>query len=404
MEGQDPSDIESMNSDTDSDRDRESDGLGNHESEDDEIDKAKVPEKVHPDLPDIVSHVLLQIIRKSKTNKTTVRPYPMVFFPFINLSLQFSKDTATISRGKNVKTVRRLCYPDLQRLIQIILKRLLKRKAHQLEETSESDGDAAPALKKVAVQPNLKHNSRKTCQVDTDSDEDVDPAPKVKEPRNRVTKRGKNQNNDGNDAAPVSKIKAAPKVSLRIRADREDVGDARAKSGLMSEVSPIVFFLSHIFILRAVHQKQIQFPVVCPCGACNEPVPTAPGAELLELLKIHVGLVKKHGAGSNEVFRSSLMVHIELDTNREKTRHLNLANLSGWPVKIDFKTVPDRILAMQDKLTKLVLHEGATGSGAVQDALRDRIAREGLGSDFARFAKLKHHAIPELIIKNSRPG
>ena len=98
------------------------------------------------------------------------------------------------------------------------------------------------------------------------------------------------------------------------------------------------------------------------------------------------------------------MVHIELDTNRQKTRHLDLANLSGWPIKIDLKTLPDRILAMQAKLMELVLHEGATGSGPVQDALHDRIAREGLGSDFARFAKLKHHAVPELIINNARPG
>ena len=76
---------------------------------------------------------------------------------------------------------------------------------------------------------------------DTDTHEDVDPAPKVKEPRKRVTKLEQNQLNDGNDAAPISKIKAAPRVSLRIRAGREDVGDAPAKSGPMSEVSPIVF-------------------------------------------------------------------------------------------------------------------------------------------------------------------
>jgi hypothetical protein len=107
-----------MNSDTDSDRDRESDDLGSHKSGDDEIDKAKAPQKVHPELPDMISHALLQIIRNSKANKTTVRSSPMLSFPFVDLSLQFPKDAGTIFRGNNIKTVRSLYYPDLQRLIR----------------------------------------------------------------------------------------------------------------------------------------------------------------------------------------------------------------------------------------------------------------------------------------------
>jgi hypothetical protein len=78
--------------------------------------------------------------------------------------------------------------PISQGAATIPKKRPLKRKAPQLEETSEIDGDAAPAPKKVAIKPNLKHNPRNTRQVvsDTDIDEVVDPAPKVKEPRKRI--------------------------------------------------------------------------------------------------------------------------------------------------------------------------------------------------------------------------
>src|ERR1700722_4401014 len=71
MEGQDPSDIESMNSDTDSDRDRESDGLGNHESGDDEIEKAKAPQKVHPELSDMISLLEILVLSLSMTRPSS---------------------------------------------------------------------------------------------------------------------------------------------------------------------------------------------------------------------------------------------------------------------------------------------------------------------------------------------
>jgi hypothetical protein len=145
-------------------------------------------------------------------------------------------------------------------------------------------------------------------------------------------------------------------------------------------------------------------PSSCPCGDCNIPVPTAPSANLLAILKTHGTLIKEHGEDSKEVLRSSLMVHIELEATYERTQLLNLAHLNQWPTEINFKTLPDRILAMEHKLTELVFLEGTKGTGPVQDALRDIIARFGLGTDFSRFAKLKHTQIPELIIQNARPG
>jgi hypothetical protein len=145
-------------------------------------------------------------------------------------------------------------------------------------------------------------------------------------------------------------------------------------------------------------------PSECPCGECDTPIPTMPSGDLLKMFENLAALIKEHGEDSLEVFRYSVEVHIELDATRDKTRLLNLANRSQWPLKIDFKTLPDRILAMESKLTELVLREGMAGAGPVQDALRDRIARLGLGADFSKFAKLNHTQVPDMIRQNSRPG
>jgi hypothetical protein len=145
-------------------------------------------------------------------------------------------------------------------------------------------------------------------------------------------------------------------------------------------------------------------PIVCPMEDCENPVPHRVTPAIRKAFEHHQELVDKYGADSNEVFRSSVMVHIEMEAERKSNTYFDLSRLNHWPIILDFKRLPDRIIAMQDELEALVMVHGARGNGPVQQGLRDSLARHGLGSDFTKLATISVHRVPEVIIHNARPG
>lgn len=125
---------------------------------------------------------------------------------------------------------------------------------------------------------------------------------------------------------------------------------------------------------------------------------------LLKMFEYHRTLIDQQGPDTAAVLRSTMMIHIELEAERKKNTYLNLSRMNGWPILLDFQRLPDRIVAMTDELETLIMVQGARGDGPVQQGLRDSLAREGLGSDFKKFATLHPTIIPEIIINNARPG
>jgi hypothetical protein len=122
-------------------------------------------------------------------------------------------------------------------------------------------------------------------------------------------------------------------------------------------------------------------------------VPTDIPEELEQLFRRYNHALDTGGLFGTGVLRLECEICGYLKGCQKKVIDWELAEQEGWPINIDFKKLPDRIIAMEDKLRTFIIEEGLEASNLVVQALRTDLSRVGL-----ELHKLVTISMPPVII------
>jgi len=112
-------------------------------------------------------------------------------------------------------------------------------------------------------------------------------------------------------------------------------------------------------------------------------------------------LMKTKGPFVKETLRAELLLCGELAAERKKGAHKALAESNDWPLTIDFKSLPDRIIDLKVDIDS-VIKNGIAKDDPIRVGLLHCVSRAGLGPDFSKLARMPF--APMEVFEASRPG
>jgi hypothetical protein len=90
----------------------------------------------------------------------------------------------------------------------------------------------------------------------------------------------------------------------------------------------------------------------------------------MKLLRQHDDLLQAAGPFSPGLLHLQLQICIELQAVAQKDQYVAVAQSRNWPTKINFSSLPDRIVAMEGELQELIDDDEARKETVVFDYLR----------------------------------
>lgn len=148
-------------------------------------------------------------------------------------------------------------------------------------------------------------------------------------------------------------------------------------------------------------------PLTCPSEDCYDRIPKnlddAEKVRICETFKEFQAIFDSHDPYDEHISDKEVEICVYIKKLIKKAEANELAEHEGWPIAIDFKRLPDRIMTMKDDLKKL-LNEGMKSENIVLEALKNDLWSLGYLARtlMKKFAGVQH--APSYIIENSRPG
>ena len=97
-----------------------------------------------------------------------------------------------------------------------------------------------------------------------------------------------------------------------------------------------------------------ELPTQCPNEDCGDIVPFNPSSQTLKLLREYTMLMKTKGLFVKETLHAELLLCVELSAECKKGAHKALAESNDWPLTIDFKSLPDRIIDLKSDIDSVI--------------------------------------------------
>jgi len=143
-------------------------------------------------------------------------------------------------------------------------------------------------------------------------------------------------------------------------------------------------------------------PSKCPAADCEEQIPAgAVDEKLCDMFKKYQAAVKRDHSDSSIAIWQATMICIYITTIKKTLKSREEAARNGFP-EIDFRAVPERVVAMKDSLRRMIFDEGLKSQNLVQECfnLGWKIHKPN-GRGLENWSSTK---VPGMIVDNARPG
>jgi hypothetical protein len=143
-------------------------------------------------------------------------------------------------------------------------------------------------------------------------------------------------------------------------------------------------------------------PSKCPAADCEERIPAgAVDEKLCEMFKKYRAAVKCDNADSDAAIQQATIICIYITTIKKTLESREEAARNGFP-EIDFRAVPERVVAMKDSLRLMIFDEGLKSENLAQRHFNMGLKiHKPNGRGLESWSSTK---VPRIIVDNARPG
>jgi len=100
--------------------------------------------------------------------------------------------------------------------------------------------------------------------------------------------------------------------------------------------------------------KEINIIMTCPNIYCKDNVPQDPPKNLVDMLHKYATLEKTEGKFGSGASRLAFDICMAISAERKKQWSIEASKTWGWPVYINFSTLPERIMLMKPELDNIL--------------------------------------------------
>ncbi|KAG8216249.1 hypothetical protein J3R82DRAFT_8291 [Butyriboletus roseoflavus] len=141
----------------------------------------------------------------------------------------------------------------------------------------------------------------------------------------------------------------------------------------------------------------------CPMDECEDPLPKNLSPSLARLIMQGEKMIREDGTrDTSRFFKLSVDICRQVRDALQITDKIQRCEHWGWPMMIVWKDLPGRIVALKDKIHKLIFDTSARMQDPVHKLFILDIEDAGLGNDYTKLAK--GQAVPFAIYRNARTG
>lgn len=145
----------------------------------------------------------------------------------------------------------------------------------------------------------------------------------------------------------------------------------------------------------------------CPSKGCFENIPGTVSNALRAKIKKREALINANGPDARGVARLEFDICLQItnERNRDSLRHRAISN--GWPITIDFASLPARVEMIENGVNNLVLKSIEVETNDIFCNLIDDLIVLGFGKTsqeaLMHFSKMSMQSMPRTIVEKARP-